>query len=143
MFRRRAFGDALQTLKAQGHEPIPGYRNLGLHPYAIAMAEGTVDVWGEPVQGVLCALRWPQPSSNKNMEIPIVVMERGSRSMKLVARSAKEYTARVLAEEDLKAGTHLRPPQSVAAAVHLSTAEIYCSRAHVVGFLQVNRVQDP
>lgn len=58
------------------------------------------------MQGVLCALRWPQPSSNKNMEIPIVLMERGSRNMQLVARSAKEYTARVLAEEDLAAGVH-------------------------------------
>lgn len=96
----------LQTLKAQGHNPIPGYRNLGLHPYAIAMAEGTIDVWGEPMQGVLCALRWPKPSSHTGMEIPIVVMERGSRNMQLVARSAKEYTARVLAEEDMKAGVH-------------------------------------
>jgi hypothetical protein len=79
---------------------------MGLHPYAIAMAEGTIDVWGEPMQGVLCALRWPQPSSHVNMEIPIVLMQRGSRNMQLVARSPKEYTARVLAEEDLKAGMH-------------------------------------
>lgn len=97
----------VQTLKAQGHDPIPGYWNMGLHPYAIAMAEGSIDVWGEPMQGVLCALRWPQPSSHTNTEIPIVVMQRGSRNMQLVARSAKEYTSRVLAEEDMKAGVHL------------------------------------
>lgn len=103
-------------LKVQGLDPIPGYRNLGLHPYAIAMAEGTIDVWGESVEGVLCAVRWPQPSANTNMEIPIAVMQRGSTNMQLVARSAKEYTARVLAEEDMRAGV----------SIHMSLLAIRC-----------------
>jgi hypothetical protein len=107
---------SLQTLKAQGHDPIPGYRNLGLHPYAIALAEGDFDIWGQAAGGVLCALRWPQPSANENMEIPIVLMARGGRQMQLVARSAKEYTTRVLVEEDLKAGALLQGNVAIAGA---------------------------
>jgi hypothetical protein len=80
---------------------MPGYRSMDLLPYVIE-AEGTIDVWGQPIQGVLCSLRWPKPSSHANMEIPIVLMQRGSRSMQLVVRWPKEYTARVLAEEDLQ-----------------------------------------
>lgn len=96
--------DYMQTLKAQGYGSIPGYRNLGLHPYAIALAEGSFNVWGKQVEGVLCLLRWPDPKEVINMEMPIAVMERGNRSMQLVARSPSEYTKRVLVEEDQAAG---------------------------------------
>lgn len=78
---------------------------MGLHPYAIALAEGSFDVWGEEVEGVLCLLRWPEPKEVVNMEMPIAVMGRGKRNMQLVARSPTEYTKRVLVEEDRAAGT--------------------------------------
>jgi hypothetical protein len=94
----------MQTLQAQGLQLVPSYSNRGLHPYALAMAEGAMEVWGKPMDGVLCVVRWPQPSKYPNMEMPIVVMKRGGSHMTLVARSAKEYVTRVLVEEDLKAG---------------------------------------
>lgn len=98
-------GPRLQTLKAQGYSCIPAYRNIGLHPYAIALAEGSFDIWGEEVDGVLCLLRWPDPNEVVNMEMPIAVMGRGERKLRLVARSPTEYTKRVLVEEDRVAGT--------------------------------------
>lgn len=97
----------LQTLKAQGYGCIPGYRNIGLHPYAIALAEGSFDIWGEEVEGVLCLLRWPDPKEVVNMEMPIAVMGRGERKLRLVARSPTEYTKRVLVEEDRVAGAEI------------------------------------
>lgn len=61
-------------------------------------------MWGEQVEGVLCLLRWPTPKEVVNMEMPLAVMGRGERSMRLVARSPTEYTKRVLVEEDQAAG---------------------------------------
>ena len=94
----------LQTLQAQGYQSLPCYRTGGLHPLTISLVEGTIDVWGQKQQGVLCFLRWPQPAKQPNMEVPLVLMQRGQKRMQLVARSAKEYITRLLMEEDLAAG---------------------------------------
>jgi hypothetical protein len=96
-----------QALHAQGHATIPSYCTRGLHPFTIAVAEGVFDVWGTPSSGVLCLLRWPQPDKAPNMPMPLVLMERGSKRLQLVARSIREYVARLLLEEDMREGEHL------------------------------------
>ena len=97
-------GPVLQTLGCQGLQAIPPYSNRGLHPYAIPLAEGDFRAWGDKQTGVVCVLRWPQPGKCPNMEMPVVVMTRGAAGMQLVARSAREYVARALAEEDRATG---------------------------------------
>lgn len=93
--------DGVQTLHAQGLQIVPPHNTRGLHPYAIALAEGDAHVWSDPLEGVLCVLRWPQPSKCPTMEMPLVAMRRGGLGMRLVARSAREYVARALLEEEL------------------------------------------
>ena len=94
----------VQTLRAQGFKAVPPHSTQGLHPLAIALAEGNLSLWGKQGQGVLCVLRWPQPEKQPKMALPLVFMQRGSGSMQLVARSAREYVTRVLAEEDSSSG---------------------------------------
>jgi hypothetical protein len=84
---------------------VPPYSNRGLHPYAIALAEGAFHAWGqESDSAVVCLIRWPQPGRYPNMEMPVVLMERGAKGMNLVARSPREYVTRTLAEEDFEVG---------------------------------------
>lgn len=85
-------------------KPVPPQQTQGLHPWTIALAEGPVSAWGDVVDGVVCLIRWPQPSKYPNMETPLAVMPRGGRKATLMARSAREYLARMFAEEDLAAG---------------------------------------
>lgn len=94
----------VQTLETQGLQAVPSYSTRGLHPFAIPLAEGEFQAWGNRQTGVVCVLRWPQPGKYPNMEMPVAVMTRGARGMQLVARSAREYIARALAEEDRTTG---------------------------------------
>jgi hypothetical protein len=82
----------ISVLQAQGQSPVAPSNRSGLHPFLVPLTEA-------PNGGPLtCVLRWPE--GHKGMELPIVRMNRGDRTMELLARSASEYLHRALAEED-------------------------------------------
>lgn len=93
---------AVQALTWQGQDLVSPESNAALHPLAIPIAEGPISFWGADAQDtVTCLLRWPAPAAHPGMEMPIVAMQRGARSMVLVARNPTEYLTRLLLEEDI------------------------------------------
>lgn len=93
---------AVQALTWQGQDLVSPENNAALHPLAIPIAEGPISFWGADAQDtVTCLLRWPAPAAHPGMEMPIVAMQRGARSMVLVARNPTEYLTRLLLEEDI------------------------------------------
>ncbi|GLC37181.1 hypothetical protein PLESTB_000988700 [Pleodorina starrii] len=85
----------MRVLEVQGGVSLSPADRRGLHPLLVPLSAQGEDV--------TCLLRWPEPSQNKNMPLPVVRMTRGSVGMTLVARSVDEYLHRLLAEEDVTA----------------------------------------
>ncbi|KAF5828012.1 hypothetical protein DUNSADRAFT_18361 [Dunaliella salina] len=88
----------IRVLEAQGGKALPPTDRAGLHPLLVPVCElGTAA--GLPpsanVSGqVACLLRWPVPILHKNMPMPIVTMERGSKKVRLLSRSVNEHLHR-------------------------------------------------
>ena len=86
----------IRTVESQGGQSLPPSDREGLHPLCIPLAQVPQS------EDVLCLLRWPKPSAHKEMQLPLVRMPRGGKTVKLVSRSVDEYLHRLLAEEDLR-----------------------------------------
>lgn len=82
----------ISVLQAQGQTAVAPSDRSGLHPFLVPLTETSN---GGPLT---CLLRWPE--GHKGMELPIVRMGRGDRTMELLARSSAEYLHRALAEID-------------------------------------------
>lgn len=108
----------VQVLQAQGGITVPPSYRDGLHPLVVPLTE-------LPQGGALtCLLRWPE--GHKGMELPIVRMSRGDRSVELLARSPSEYIHRALAEEDFASSTGNGTTNgSIAAAAGEAGAALY------------------
>lgn len=101
----------LQVIEASGGQSLPPSDREGLHPLLIPLAQ-----MGQNSEDVMCLLRWPKPQSHKGMELPVVKMQRGGRSVSLIARTVDEYLHKILAEEDVKSSDGRRPLAEAAGA---------------------------
>ncbi|GAX75565.1 hypothetical protein CEUSTIGMA_g3008.t1 [Chlamydomonas eustigma] len=91
----KRLGALIKVLQAQGGRKVLPSDRSGLHPLLIPLASD-----GSESNLVTCLLRWPEPAKAKPLVMPVVKMERGSKSVKLLARSVDEYLHRLLAEDD-------------------------------------------
>jgi len=111
----------ISVLQAQGQTAVAPSERSGLHPFIVPLTEA-------PNGGPLtCVLRWPE--GHKGMELPIVRMGRGDRTMELLARSSAEYLHRALAEEDYLQNNSPGGTKLVAAAAGEAGKAIYESGA--------------
>jgi hypothetical protein len=106
----------ISVLQAQGETAVAPSNRSGLHPFLVPLTESSN---GGPLT---CVLRWPQ--GHVGMELPVVRMSRGDRTVKLLARSPAEFLHKALAEEDFN-----NTGSTAAAAAGETGAAIYESGA--------------
>mmetsp|Transcript_7094 Transcript_7094/g.12149 ORF Transcript_7094/g.12149 Transcript_7094/m.12149 type:complete len:362 (+) Transcript_7094:136-1221(+) len=115
-------GALTRVLEGQGCKAVLPTDRQGLHPLLVPLCHSGNDT-------VTCLLRWPEPSKHKDMPLPVVRMQRGAKTMTLVARSVDEYLHRLLAEEDIQLiasdGLSLSSPRPVTASAGPECAELY------------------
>uniref|UniRef100_A0A7S3VV24 Uncharacterized protein n=1 Tax=Dunaliella tertiolecta TaxID=3047 RepID=A0A7S3VV24_DUNTE len=129
----------IRVLEAQGGKALAPTERAGLHPLLVPVCELGTAAGLPPAASlsgqVACLLRWPVPALHKNMPMPIVTMERGSKKVRLLSRSVNEHLHRTLAEEDIAAAASGSGARPLAEAAGSECEEIYSpGKAEAAGF---------
>lgn len=99
----------LRVLEAQQHQLVSPSERHKLHPFVVPLcnlADGS---------GIVGILRWPDPNNHKNMTLPVVRTTRGGHTVTILSRSVDEHLHRLLAQEDVSAGSSGERPLAAAA----------------------------
>lgn len=109
----------LRILQAQDMTLMAPEDRINLHPLAIPLASNNES------REIVCILRWPE--GHRGMELPVVAMARGANSVRLLARSVREYCHRALVEEDYNQDQSDNQKGQIALAAGKEAESIYQS----------------